>query len=78
MRSKIYGKSNTLTWFLCCLLSSEKPTKESYKINNKKEICTAGYIIFSAKSYIFLQHRHISSKKQSVQDSLGSLDLQLD
>lgn len=49
---EIYRKSNTLIWFLCFLLSCEKPAKESLKIN-KRKICTVGYIIFSAKSFLY-------------------------
>lgn len=51
---EIYRKSNTLIWFLCFLLSCEKPGKESLKINNnKRKICTVGYIIFSVKSFLY-------------------------
>lgn len=49
---EIYRNSNTLIWFLCFLLSCEKPAKESLKIN-KRKICTVGYIIFSAKSFLY-------------------------
>lgn len=49
---EIYRNSNTLIWFLCFLLSCEKPAKESLKIN-KRKICTVGYIIYSAKSFLY-------------------------